>query len=327
MKVVLLLAGKGTRFLPLTEVVPKPLIPVAGAPVLQHILATFEQLDVEELIIIAGYLSEQIVAYMEANYRGAYRVVQQDRLDGTGGAVYAAREHIDCPVLVVFGDTIVDADLSRLNGNSNDNIIWTRAVEDFQRFGIVQADADGNMREIVEKPQVDVGRNANIGLYYIADHAALLAGLDRVMAGPAIKGEYYFTYALNDMVKHGRTIRVAAVDGWHDCGNLTALIETNRHFLTKHAVETQEKHPGVTLIHPVLIQDRVYLKDCRIGPNVTIEAGCRVVSSTLSETIVARNCNLENVILSGSLVGEGQSLAHAHLEGSIVANGKTTKAT
>lgn len=325
MKVVLLLAGKGTRFLPVTETIPKPLIPVAGMPVMAHILASLRQLAIAELIVVAGYLSNQIETYLRANYGGRFRIVKQDQLDGTGGAVHAARDHIDCPVLVVFGDTIFDANLANLQDGRN--VIWTRTVEDFERFGIVQTDAHGYMREIVEKPPHDVGRQANIGLYYIADHQALRDSLGRVMAAAPIKGEYYFTYALNDMVRNGRTIEVVDVDGWHDCGNLTALIATNRHLLMEGRATAGASPSGVEIIHPVLIGDGVHLQDCRIGPNVTIDGGCRIVSSIVSDTIIGRNCRLENMLVSGSLIGEGENLSGQKRHGCIIANGKAAKAT
>jgi glucose-1-phosphate thymidylyltransferase len=327
MKVVLLLAGKGTRFLPLTETTPKPLIPVGGAPVLAHILASLKQLVIDELILVTGHLSDQIAVYMGERYDGSFRIIKQDSLDGTGGAVYAARHHIDCPVLVVFGDTIFDADLTNLNGNQSDNVIWTRTVEDYQRFGIVQTDKHGNMMEIIEKPHHDVGRSANIGLYYIADYTALLAGLDRVMANPPINGEYYFTYALNDMVMEGHTIKVVDVNGWHDCGNLKALIATNGYLLTHGQASLPNDFPGVTIVPPVLIQEGAVLHDCEIGPNVTIETGSQITACKISNTIVGENCRLGNVVINGSLVGKGEVLSGTKIEGCIVANGRITKTT
>jgi glucose-1-phosphate thymidylyltransferase len=326
MKAVLLLAGKGTRFLPLTENIPKPLIQVAGAPVLAHILASLRQVKIDELILITGYLDDHIRSYMHDSYPDPYRIIRQDRLDGTGGAVYAAKDYLDGPVLVVFGDTIFEADLSGLNGNQTDNLIWTRSVEDYQRFGIVQTDAHGHMREIIEKPQIDIGRNANIGLYFIADHRAFLAGLERVMAKPPINGEYYVTYALNDMVTNGCTIKVKTVQGWHDCGTLGALVATNNHLLAAGQSAPVQNQPGVTIIPPVRIAEGVHLQDCNIGPNVTIAEGCRITSSSIAHSIIGPNCNLDILVVNQSLIGEDTRLSRKTIESCIVANGKIRSA-
>ena len=322
MKVILLLAGKGVRFLPLTERLPKPLIRVAGASVLEHILRSIARLEVSEIILITSHLSAQIEAFMAQHYRGVYRIIRQDKLDGTGGAVYAARDHIDGPVLVLFGDTIFEADLSCLKERPHENVIWTRHVEDFQRFGIVQTGEAGNMAVIVEKPPVDVGRNANIGLYYLADHQALWSALERVMKGASINGEYYFTYALNHMVKNGHSIRVANVNAWHDCGTLSALIETNQQLLLQETKSQTLQFEGVTVVPPVWIEEGAILRDCQIGPNVTIEAGCNIVSSKIKHSLVGRNCVLRNVELTQSLVGPGESLSDVIVERSIVAHGE-----
>ncbi len=143
MKVVLLLAGRGTRLLPMTETMPKPLLPVAGAPVLEHILKPLRALPIEELIVVTGHLGEHIEAYLREFYRIPFRNVTQTRLDGTGGAVHAAIDHIDCPALIVFGDSIFAADLSGLIERPDQNVIWAQTVEDYQRFGIVQTDELG----------------------------------------------------------------------------------------------------------------------------------------------------------------------------------------
>ena len=325
MKVIVLLAGKGTRFLPLTQTVAKPLIPVGGSPVLAHILRTIEPLNVDELILVTGHLSDQIKSFVEDFYDSEVRIVPQDTLDGTGGAVFAAREHIDCPVLIVFGDTLFDADLTFLNKGDVGNVIWTRQVEDFQRFGIVQKNQAGDMARIVEKPQQDVGRQANIGLYYITDHKALLAGLDHVMAGDAIGGEFFFTYALNHMVARGKRIAIKDVEGWHDCGTRDAILATNEYLLGCH--DTEEPHqfgPDVEIIPPVRIHKDVELCDCQVGPNVTIGTGSSISASRIENSMIDAGCTLTRVNIGRSIIGPNEILTDLALEGCIAANGKIT---
>jgi glucose-1-phosphate thymidylyltransferase len=324
-KAVLLLAGKGTRLLPLTETTPKPLLPVAGAPVLEHILTALRAVPIEELIVVTGHLGEQIEAYLREFYRGPFRNITQKRLDGTGGAVYAAINHIDCPALIVFGDSIFAADLSDLLKRPNQNVIWTQTVEDYQRFGIVQTDEFGNMKAIVEKPQHDVGRKANIGVYYVSAHQALRDSLERIMGGPSIKGEYYITYAFNDMMKNGQSFKIIETESWYDCGDLASMLATNRRLLAANRLAPPSGFSGVTIIPPVAIHEEAYLQDCRIGPDVSIGSGSRITSSSISDTIVASNCRLDNVVVHNSFVGYGEKLIGVNLQGSAAANGKEIK--
>lgn len=327
MKAVLLLAGRGSRLLPLTETTPKPLLAVAGAPVLEHILTTLRPLPVEELIVVTGHLGEYFEAYLRECYRAPYRIIKQTRLDGTGGAVYAARDHIECPILIVFGDSIFDADLSCLSKRPDQNVIWTQNVDDYQRFGIVQTDELGNMKTIVEKPKHDVGRRANIGVYYVSAHRALRDSLERIRMRPTINGEYYFTYALNDMVEGGQSVKVSEVDSWHDCGDFASLLTTNRRLLAANKRAPPSSHLGVTIVPPVAIHENAHLQDCRIGPDVSIGAGSRITSSSISNAIVARDCLLDNVVVDNSIVGDGEKLIDLNLQGLIAANGKIVKYT
>jgi len=179
MKVILPVAGKGTRLLPATKYTPKPLIRVAGRPVLDYVVDKLTGLEIEELIFITGHLKEQIEAYATEAYDIPSRFVEQKVQDGTAGAVHLARPYIDGPVLIVFVDTVFDADLSIVGTEDADGIIWAKEVEDYQRFGVVVTDADGYMQRIVEKPSQPISRLANIGLYYIRDWRTLYEGIER----------------------------------------------------------------------------------------------------------------------------------------------------
>lgn len=325
MKVILLLAGKGTRFLPVTSTTPKPLVPVAGAPVVAHILDALGDLEITDLIIVAGYLKEDIDTYFKQNYDGPFRIITQKTLDGTGGAVFAAREEITEPVLIIFGDTVFDADLSMLKGKCTANLIWAARVDDPENYGIVQTDEMGRMARIVEKSKEDVGRNANIGMYYIADFEALRAGLDAVMARPPIKGEYYFTYALNHMVEQGFPIDVHTVRGWYDCGNLDALISTNKHLLAQQNLPTT--HPNAKIIPPVSIGRNVELQGCTLGPNVSIGDNVRLNDCIMHDSIVGESVELDGVQVAHSVIGPHSHLKNETLNRSIVAHGEIRKIT
>ena len=167
MKVILPVAGKGTRLLPITKHLPKPLIRIAGRPVLDYVMDTLRGLDVEELIFITGHLKEQVEEYARRVYDVPVRFVEQRVQDGTAGAVNLARPYVDGPVLIVFVDTIFEADLSIVNRVDADGIIWVKEVEDYQRFGVVVTDEEGYVQRMVEKPSEPISRLAGIGLYGI----------------------------------------------------------------------------------------------------------------------------------------------------------------
>lgn len=303
MQVIVPLAGKGTRLRPHTHLIPKPLLRVAGRPVMDWVMDTLDGLDVSELICITGHLKEQIEAYTPGRYRWPSRFIEQRVQDGTAGAINLARPLVTGPVLIIFVDTVFEADLGLINRTQADGIIWAKEVEDYQRFGVVVTDKDGYMTKIVEKPSTPISKLANIGLYYIRDVAALWAGIDHVLAAPTNKGEYYLTDAFQHMIDHGRKILTAEVGGWYDCGKLDTLLETNAILLRKGAARRPEM-PGVTFVDPVLIQDGARIERSTIGPNVTVEAGARISDSTVRNSIVGRKALIDRATLADSMIGD-----------------------
>ena len=286
MQVIIPLAGKGTRLRPHTHLIPKPLLKVAGRPVIEWVMDRLVGLQVTELIFITGHLKEQIEAYARGRYQIPCRFIEQQVQDGTAGAVNLARPHVTGPVLIIFVDTVFEADLTLINRTDADGIIWAKEVEDYQRFGVVVTDRDGYMTRIVEKPSTPISKLANIGLYYIRDVQSLWAGIDHTLASPANKGEFYLTDAFQHMIEHGRKILTAEVGGWYDCGKLDTLLETNEILLRKGAARRRD-FPGVTIHDPVLIEEGVTVERSSIGPNVTLEQGTRVVDSQLAHTLWA----------------------------------------
>jgi glucose-1-phosphate thymidylyltransferase len=304
MQVIIPLAGKGTRLRPHTHLVPKPMLKVAGRPVMDWVMDRLEGLDVEELIFITGHLKEQVEQYARSRYPIPSRFIEQKVQDGTAGAVNLARPHVHGPALIIFVDTVFEADLTLINRADADGIIWAKEVEDYQRFGVVVTDADGYMTRIVEKPSTPVSRLANIGLYYIRDVAALWAGIDHTLAAPTNKGEYYLTDAFQHMIDHGRRILTAEVGGWYDCGKLDTLLETNETLLRQGHARRRD-FPGVTIVDPVLIEDGVTVERSTIGPNVTLEAGTTVADSRLEHTVVGRDSRITGSTLAHSMLGNG----------------------
>lgn len=326
MKVIVPLAGRGTRLLPLTKRVPKPLVHVAGRPVMDYVMDTIAEggLEVEELIVITGHLKEQVERYITTRYPVPARFIEQRILDGTAGAINLARPHVSGPVMIIFVDTLFDADLSVVRNTDADGILWAKEVENYQRFGVIVTDARGHMARIVEKPDTPVSKLANIGLYYIKDWRTLFEGIADAMRGPPGKGgEFYLTDAFQYMVDRGRTLVVGEVTGWYDCGAVDTLLATNRHLLDHGRARLPVgPSPGCTVNPPVYVEDGVTLRDAVVGPNVSIEAGSSVVSSTIANSIVGRNVRIVRAKVEGSVVGDDQVIEDRELRQSVLDGGE-----
>ncbi|MGH7669195.1 MAG: sugar phosphate nucleotidyltransferase, partial [Gemmatimonadaceae bacterium] len=260
---------------------------------------------VEQVVYITGHLKEKVEAYARGKFPFDSVFIEQRVQDGTAGAVSLAKPYVDQPVLIVFVDTIFDADLSVINRTDADGIIWTKEVEDYQRFGVVVTDADGNMTKIVEKPSTPISKRANIGLYYIRNWKLLYEGIAHVLAAPKNKGEYYLTDAFQYMIDHGARIRVLDVEGWYDAGKLDTLLETNRMMLEKRGMARHPKAGAdVVFVEPVYVEDGVTLRNATIGPNVSVGAGTTIDGSSLRNTIVGTNARITRSTLHDSLIGD-----------------------
>jgi glucose-1-phosphate thymidylyltransferase len=306
MKVIIPLAGKGTRLRPHTHLVPKPMLKIAGKPVMAYILEDLERLGgVEQVIYVTGHLKEKVEEYARTQFSLPSVFVEQVVQDGTAGAVKLAQPYVDQDVLIIFVDTIFETDLSIIRSTDADGIIWVKEVEDYQRFGVVVTDTNGNMTKIVEKPETPISKRANIGLYYVKNWKLLYEGIDWTLKQPKNKGEYYLTDAFQYMIDKGAKLKVVDVEGWYDAGKLDTLLETNRIVLDKGAARRpRDLEKSVTIHDPVFIEDGVTISNATIGPNVTLGQGCRVESSTLTDTIVGSKCTIRHSTLHDSLIGD-----------------------
>jgi glucose-1-phosphate thymidylyltransferase len=306
MKVIIPLAGKGTRLRPHTHLVPKPMLKIAGKPVMAYILEDLERLGgVDQVVYVTGHLKEKVEQYAKTQFKLPAAFVEQKVQDGTAGAVKLAQPYVDQDVLIIFVDTIFETDLSVIKTTDADGIIWVKEVEDYQRFGVVVTDTDGNMTKIVEKPDTPISKRANIGLYYVKNWKLLYEGIDHVLTQPKNKGEYFLTDAFQYMIDKGAKLKVIDVEGWYDAGKLDTLLETNRIVLEKGAARRPANvEKSVTIHDPVYVEDGVTLSNATIGPNVTLGKGSRVESSTLTDTIVGSKGTIRHSQLHNSLIGD-----------------------
>lgn len=314
MKAVIPLAGRGTRLRPQTHLTPKPLIRVAGKPVLDFILDDLLAAGVTEMIFIVGHLQGAIRAHMAERYpQVRVRYVVQEVQDGTAGAVGLAEPWADDEMLILFADTLFEVDLgiTRTLDPATSGVIWAKEVDDYQRFGVIVTDAAGNMKRIVEKPREPVSKLANIGLYYIRDHELLFEGIRHTLAArPGPSGEYFVTDAFQYMVDAGARIVTAPVKTWLDAGKVDALLEANRNLVSRSRGGVAEgARIRRSVVSPVSrIEDQARVTGCRIDDNVTVEAGARVSDSHLRNTIVGAGATVEECRLHDSIIGMGAAV-------------------
>ncbi len=306
MKVVIPLAGFGTRLRPHTFTKPKPLINVAGKPVLGHVLDMFKNIEVEEFIFITGYLGDQIEQYVSKNYpnlKAAY--FEQKELNGQSTAVYLAKERLNGPMLIVFVDTIVEADLAALKTETADAVAWVKQVDDPRRFGVALVGEDGYVTKLIEKP-TDMNNNlVVVGFYYLKDSKAFMAAIEEQLARDLkTKNEYFLADALQILLDKGMKMRVQPVEVWEDCGKPETVLHTNRYLLDHgHDNSAQVKAEGCIIIPPVHIHPSARLMDSIIGPHVTIAAGCHVENSLIRDSIIDEGATIHTALLAQSLIG------------------------
>jgi glucose-1-phosphate thymidylyltransferase len=309
-KVLIPMAGLGTRLRPHTWSKPKQLVSVAGKAMIDHVIDSFVTLpDLAsiELINIVGYLGEQIEDYLSDHYPDlkTYYVVQEDPR-GQSHAIHLAREYLNGPLLVVFADTLLETNLSFLAEEAAEAVIWVKPVPDPRRFGVVELDENGYVRRLIEKPQEMANNLAVVGFYYFKDSARLLAAIEEQMERQIqIKGEYFLADAINIMLENGLRMRVEKVDVWLDAGTPEALLETNR-YLLEHGLDNSKQarqRPGIVVVPPVFIHPTAQVHDSIIGPFVSLGAGCRVENSIIRDSILEDEAHAANLVLENSLVG------------------------
>ena len=312
MKVILPVAGKGTRLRPHTHTKAKSLVNVAGKTVLAHIIERLQTVDVEEYIFITDDNGQQISDFMAQKFpdlKCSY-YVQHNRL-GPAHAVALGAPSVQAgdDLLVVFNDTIFVTDLAQIKGlcSDADGLIYSKEVEDYQRFGVNVLDGD-MIVDMVEKPDTPISRLAQVGLYYLKDGAGFIEAIEAtIAAGETVKGEYYLPSVFMRMIENGFKFKAPEIDAWLDCGKPETLLETNRFLLAgRHHVhgDVQES----VLIEPVHVEEGAVIRNSIIGPNVSIAAGSEIENSVISDSIINTDNIVKCLILDHSLLGDSVSL-------------------
>ncbi|HEY4689698.1 MAG TPA: sugar phosphate nucleotidyltransferase [Anaerolineae bacterium] len=305
MKVIIPLGGLGTRLRPHTYTRPKPLINVAGKPMLGHIIDRFIHLPVDEYIFVVGHLGEQIESYVQNTYSFRSRFVEQKEPLGQAHALWLCREHVDGPVFMIFGDTLFEADLSEVAHSPKDSLAYVKEVDDPRRFGVAVPRRDGSVERFVEKPESLDNRLAVIGMYYYADGPALMRACAELMERDIqTKGEYFLTDANNLLLEEGARFVTRAVDVWLDTGKPETVLETNRYLLGNGNDNSAQTHfPACVIVPPVHIHPTAKIDEAVIGPYATIGENCHIHRAIIRDSIIEAGATIIDTFLDKSLIG------------------------
>jgi len=305
-KVIVPVAGKGTRLLPQTQTKPKCLVRVAGEPILGHLIDRIRDFPIEELILVVDSdktNEKRIRQFMKSAAPAPVTYVRQTELKGPAHAIFLTREHIDGDVLIIFNDTLFDADLTSIHRTAADGIIWVREVEDPRRFGLVVTEGN-RISKLVEKPDIPPSNLAMIGMYYIKDGPALMKRIGRVIKeGRTVKGEFYLPDPLQIMLDEGYHFEEAAVKGWYDCGTVDTLLDTNRILLDQGDRKVTTTIDSV-IIPPVCIEEDAHICQSVIGPYVSIAAKTTIQRSIIGDSIISEGAVVQDALLQRCLIGE-----------------------
>jgi len=313
MKIIIPLAGLGTRLRPHTYSKPKPLVNVAGKPVLAHILDELAVLDnVEEIIFIVGYLGDQIEKYVTKAYpQYKARFIEQKEMLGQAHAVYLAKEYIDSDILIIFADTIFSTDLTRLAQLSSDGVMYVKEVPDPARFGVAVLSDENYITRLVEKPKTFVSNLAIVGIYYFKDGNWLVKAIEtQIERNVQLGGEFFLADAISVMLEEGAKLNAFSLDVWEDCGKIDALLLTNRYLLAKNGNTTTEaKITDSVIVPPVYIAPDAQISRSIIGPNVSISAGVVIEDSIVRESIISEKTQIKTSALTDSVIGSNVSVS------------------
>jgi len=308
MKLILPVAGKGTRLRPHTFTKPKSLVRVAGKTVLQHVLDGLNKIDIDEFIIITDENGHIIQKYIERNYPDLNATyITQTELLGPAHAVSLASPRIKegDDVLVVFNDTLFVTDLTRIPSlcRDFDGLIYSKEVEDPKRFG-VNVMKDNIIVDMIEKPDEPVSNLAQVGMYYMKNGRTFMEYINRtIKENLRVKGEFYLPEVFKLMIKDGFKLGAPEIEEWLDCGKPETLLQTNR-FLLERAKGNHVFIEGCVIIPPVSIHKTAEISHSVIGPYVSVAENCKITNSIIKNSVINPNSVLNNTMLEESLVGD-----------------------
>ena len=302
MKVVIPLAGLGKRMRPQTHSKAKPMVRLAGKPMLGHLLDWVVTDATEEVILIISPHQQDVEPYARTATTRPVRIVVQEEPRGQADAIIRVRDYVDGPVLIVFSDTLADATFDNLASVTSDGLIYVKEIPDPTRMGVIVV-RDGRIVDIVEKPKTAENKLATIGMYYFRTSRALFEAIDRVLARPpTLNNEYFIADAIKLMIGDGCVLEPAVVGLWEDTGTPEYTLHAHRFLLDRSGGHARPRE-NVTIVPPVFVADDAVVSESVIGPYVTVESGCRVERAVLADCILAEESVVRDQVLTRSLLG------------------------
>ncbi len=322
MKIIVPMAGRGSRLRPHTLTIPKPLIPIAGKPIVHRLVEDIasvlnQQIDEVAFIIHESFgkkVEEDLIAI--AQKLGAKGTIYyQNEALGTGHAIMCAKESLSGPAVIAYADTLIRADFDL--DKTADSVIWVKQVDQPEAFGVINLNENNEIIELVEKPKEFVSDLAVIGIYYFKDVAVLKNELQLVLDNNIVHGgEYQINDGIKQMMAKGMKFVPGKVEEWMDCGNKDVTVDTNNRMLNFlhndgiHLIEYDVKQENSTIIPPCYIGKNVVLTNATIGPNVSLGDGCHVTDSTIKNSLIQTHSHIKNAHLDNAMIGN-----HVSFEG------------
>ncbi len=315
MKVIIPVAGAGTRLRPHTHTQPKVLVPVAGKPILGHIIDYLIENGIKDFVFILGYLGDKIEDFVIDNYKEKINItcIQQEPREGSAHAIWVAKETLkdENEFLIFFGDSIVNLDLKKILEAEN-TIVGVKKVNNPVRFGIAEANQETlQVLKVIEKPKIPKSNLALVGVYKIKDSNLFFDTLSELLEkNIKTNNEYQLTDVLMMLIEKGHFIQAMHVDNWFDCGRKETLLEANAILLNNIANKNQIKHEfkHTIIIPPVSIGQNCKIEQTIIGPNVAIGDHTTLKNTIVNNSIIGAYSALEDVILNSSIIGNDTSL-------------------
>lgn len=318
MKIIVPMAGRGSRLRPHSLTVPKPLIPVAGQPIVHRLVKDIAKVlkqPIEEIAFVLGdpaFFGDDVVTSLKQLAEGLgakASIYRQDQPLGTGHAIMSAEPSLSGPAVIAYADTLIRAEFD-LDPEA-DSVIWTKRVANPEAYGVVKLNDKQEIVELVEKPDAFVSDQAVIGIYYFKDVAVLKSKLQGVLDENVMNGgEYQINDGIKRMMADGRVFKTGTVDEWMDCGNKAVTLETNTKMLGFLKSDGEEKLvddsvvlENSTIIEPCFIGQNVVLKNSTIGPNVSIGNGTTIENSVVKNSLIQTQTTIKNATLDQAMIG------------------------
>jgi len=314
MKIIVPMAGIGSRLRPHTLTIPKPLTLIAGKPIVQHLVEDISSVlkqDIDEIAFIIGPTfpkdTEQKLLDIAQKLGTKGVVVVQEEALGTAHAIQCAKDSLNGPCVVAFADTLFKADFT-LDADA-DGAIWVKQVDNPSAYGVIKV-SDGVITDFVEKPQTMVSDLAIIGIYYFKEAEKLRDEIQYLLDNDIKeKGEYQLTNALETMKQKGMKFVPGQVDEWMDCGNKEITVETNKkvlqfaHEAGQNLVSSTVELINSEIIPPCYIGEHVKLINAKVGPNVSLGTNCVVDNSHITDSLIQTNTTIKNATLHQAMIG------------------------